>query len=282
MKKIVVPTDFSSNAYAALRYVVKLFGDEEVHFYLLHSFADSVSALTSRVDIGKSEKIIDTLYDEANKDGDTLIKRIDGETSNHSHKFEFIVTSMSLVRATNKLIVKHGINMVVMGSKGRTAAEDILLGSNTIQVIKKIKNAPLLVVPREINYTIPAEIAFATDYTDTFPTAGIGPVLDLAKTYQATVHLVHVGEKEMLDAQQKYHLKRIKKALEDCTVKNHWVPKQNSIAKSIEQFVVDERMDVLVMVYRRYNAIARMFREAIVKKIGKSTAVPYLIIPIRD
>ena len=96
MKKILISTDFSNNAYAALFYTVKLFSEEDVQFYLLHSFADSVSALTSRVDIGKSEKLMDKLYDEADKDGKQLIHRINRDCDNKSHNFEFISTSMSL------------------------------------------------------------------------------------------------------------------------------------------------------------------------------------------
>ncbi|HBY66512.1 MAG: hypothetical protein CMC07_10650 [Flavobacteriaceae bacterium] len=281
MKKILIPTDFSNNAYAALFYVVKLFSDEEVQFYLLHSFADSVSALTSRVDIGKSEKVLDNLYDNADEEGTKLIHRINLDSGNKSHSFEFISTSMSLVRATNKLIVKYGIDLVVMGTKGRTGAEDVLMGSNTIQVIKKIKNAPLLIVPHEIDFIIPSEIAFATDYKEAFPTAGIAPVLTLAKTYQSTVHLVHIGEKAEMKNEQEQHLKLIKKKLSDCKVKTHWIEKEESIANSIDSFVINEGIDLLVMVYHRYNAIARIFREAVVKKIGKTTSVPYIVIPIK-
>ena len=281
MKKILIPTDFSNNAYAALFYTVKLFSDEDVQFYLLHSFADSVSALTSRVDIGKSEKLMDELYDEADKDGKQLIHRINRDSDNKSHNFEFISTSMSLVRGTNKLIIKYSIDLVVMGTKGRTAAEDVLMGSNTIQVIKKIKNAPLLVVPQEMDYTIPSEIAFATDYNEEFPTLGITPMLALAKIYQSTIHLVHVGEKTTMDNQQQQHLKLIKKALTDCKIKTHWISKEGSIANTIDSFVIDEGIDLLVMVYHRYNAIARIFREAVVKKIGKTTSIPYMVIPIK-
>lgn len=282
MKKILVPTDFSNNAYAALFYTVKLFKDETVQFYLLHSFAESVSALTSRVDIGKSEKVMDKLYDEADKDGKELIHRINLDAENKSHDFEFISTSMSLVRATNKLVIKYGVDLAVMGTKGRTAAEDVLLGSNTISVIKKLKNAPLLVVPREIDFIIPSNIAFATDYNEGFPTAGIAPILDLAKINQSTIHLVHVGEKSALNSQQQENLKRIENSLKNSDTKIHWILKEGSVASSIENFVEDKDMSLLVMVYHRYNAIARIFREAVVKKLGKNISVPYLVIPIRN
>ena len=42
MKKIVIPTDFSDNAFNALKYAVELFEFEESEFFLLHAYADEV------------------------------------------------------------------------------------------------------------------------------------------------------------------------------------------------------------------------------------------------
>lgn len=280
MKHILVPTDFSSNAFTALRYVTKLYGDEPVQFLLLHSFANQVSALTSRVDIGKSEKIMDELYDQSDTEGAEFIERIREDGRNDLHTFEMISTSMSLVRATNKLIEDRGAHLVVMGTKGRTAAEDVLLGSNTIAVVRKIKNAPLLIVPRDIGFLVPTEMAFATDYNEAFPTAGLQPLLELARAHQATLHVVHVGKKTDLQEQQQSHLNGIATALKEVKTQFHWLEQEGSIAKTIDTFVNDEGMDLLAMVYRKRTIIEQWFREAVVKRIGQHTSVPYLVVPL--
>ena len=282
MKNILVPTDFSKNAYAALYYTVKLFSDESIQFYILHSFSDRVSALTSRIDIGKSEKLIDELYDEVDKQGEKLIHQINLDTDNKHTSFEMISTSMSLAKAINKLVVEKGIDLVAMGTKGQTAIEDIFLGSNTVEVIKKIKNAPLLIVPKELDFVIPSEIAFSTDFNEVFPTAGLVPIMSLVKRYQSTLHLLYVGEKSSLNDQQNQHVSIIKKTLKDCNVKTHWVKKEKSVAASINSFVINEGIDILAMVYHKHNIIVQFFREPIVKSIGKTTSTPYLIIPVSN
>ena len=42
MKKIILPTDFSDNAYNAIRYAVQLFKDVETTFYLLHTYTPAI------------------------------------------------------------------------------------------------------------------------------------------------------------------------------------------------------------------------------------------------
>ncbi len=38
MKKIILPTDFSEDAYNAIHYAVQLFNEVETTFYLFHTF----------------------------------------------------------------------------------------------------------------------------------------------------------------------------------------------------------------------------------------------------
>ena len=62
MKKILIPTDFSENASDAFFYAAKVFGGEKVEFIVVYSFENEASNLTSRVDIGKSEYVLDNFF----------------------------------------------------------------------------------------------------------------------------------------------------------------------------------------------------------------------------
>ena len=65
MKKILIPTDFSKNSSDALFYAEKLYGGKSVEFVVVYSFESEVSSLTSRVDIGKSEQVVENHISEA-------------------------------------------------------------------------------------------------------------------------------------------------------------------------------------------------------------------------
>ncbi|MCT8340634.1 universal stress protein [Flavobacteriaceae bacterium TK19130] len=279
MKKILVATDFSDNSYRALLYIVKLLGREPLDCVILHSFSDKLSTLTSRVDIGKSEKLMDELYDEADAEGEKYIKKVKADDQNKHHAFEMISTSMSLTRAINKLVADRGIDLVVMGSTGRTAAQDVFLGSNTIQVLSKLRNAPLLIVPKDISFVIPSHIAFATDFKDSFPAMSLEAILRFAKEHQSLVHVLHVGKTDELDDQQQASKERIRKVLQNVSAEFHWLTKKGSVSETLMTYLDDHDIDMLAMVYHRHNVIVQWFREAVVKKIGKKTTIPYLVIP---
>ena len=42
MRKVVVPTDFSENAFNALQYACQIFKYERSDIYILHAYADEV------------------------------------------------------------------------------------------------------------------------------------------------------------------------------------------------------------------------------------------------
>ena len=105
MKKILIPTDFSENAYAALFYVSKLFSDEALQITILHSFGEEVSKLTSRVDIGRSESIVEKLYRQSDEDGKHVIHQIKLDSPQIAHNYEVISTPAPLSKTINTLVV---------------------------------------------------------------------------------------------------------------------------------------------------------------------------------
>ncbi len=166
MKKILVPTDFSKNAYAALFYVSKLFSDEPLQITILHSFGEEVGKLTSRVDIGRSEQIIEKLYSQSDEDGKQLVHQIKLDSPKIAHNYEVISTPAPLSKTINTLVATDGIDLVVMGSKGRTGAEGLVMGSTTVKITKTLEGCPLLIIPREVDFVVSTSIAFASDYNE--------------------------------------------------------------------------------------------------------------------
>jgi len=282
MKKILVPTDFSKNAYAALFYVTKLFSDEALQITILHSFGDEVDKLTSRVDIGRSESVIEKLYRQSDEDGNQLVHQIKLDSSKVAHNFEVISTPATLSRTINKLVSTEGIDLVVMGSKGRTGAEDVLVGSTTVKITKSLEGCPLLIVPREVDFVIPTDIAFATDYNDFYQLSKLRPIVRLVRQYNSNLHLVHVGTEGELDAKQQQILEKYRNDLTEYDTKFHFIPKKASISKTLHSFIDDSKMDLLALVYHKHAFLKKLFREPVVSRVGKHTHVPTLVIPIKS
>lgn len=282
MKKILVPTDFSKNAYAALFYVSKLFSGEALHFTILHSFGEEMDKLTSRVDIGRSENMIEKLYRQSDEDGHQLVHAIKLDTAKTDHSYEVISTPATLSKAVNKLVATEGIDLVVMGSKGRTGAEDVLVGSTTVKITKALEGCPLLIVPREVDFVVPTSIAFATDYNEFYQLSKLRPIIGLVRQYNSTLHLVHVGAETELNETQQQNLDKFKTDLTEYDTAFHFIPKKENISKSLQDFIDGHKMDMLSLVYHRHAFLKQLFREPVVSRVGKHTHTPTLVIPIKN
>lgn len=279
MKKILVATDFSSNAYAALIYVSKLFKADDIEITLLHSFEDEANRLTSRVDVEKAGKIIDSLKMQFDEDGAALLDEIIADGLSNNHKFRMISTPIGLTTVVNKLVAEEGYNLVVMGSKGRTGVEEMLMGSTTILITKNLQSCPLLIVPREIAFVLPLNIVFATDYMDFFPLSKLKPITQLVRHYRSVIHLLYVGSENDMQEVQLDNLEKFRLDLSEYDTEFHFIPKKDSVSKSIHHFLEDKSMDFLSLVYHKHTFIKQLFREPVVNRVGKHSSIPTLIIP---
>ena len=169
-----------------------------------------------------------------------------------------------------------------MGSKGRTGAEEVLMGSTTIKITKTLEGCPLLIVPREVDFVIPTNIAFATDYNDFYQLSKLRPIVRLVRQYNSNLHVVHVGAEEDLDVLQQQNLEHYKNDLTEYDTEFHFIPKKENISKTLHNFIDGRNMDLLALVYHKHAFLKKLFREPVVSRVGKHTHVPTLVIPIKN
>ncbi len=280
MKKILLPTDFSENASDAFFYAAKLYGSAEVEFIVIYSFENEASNLTSRIDIGKSEKVLEKLYDDSNKEGTRFLEAIKQKLGETQSTFRFISTGMGIFRAVNKLIEEEGIELTVMGTKGRTADENILMGSTTSKMINKIKGSSLLIVPSIFKFEAPLSIGFATDFSSLVHLQEIASVRELLKNFNATLEVLYVGQEEKLSEQQLKIRSAFKNNLDQFKVHFYYLKTQESISKTLANHTLENRLDLLILANRKHNIINKIFREPVIKRVGNKMEIPYLLLPI--
>jgi len=277
MKKIIVPTDFSRNAYWALYYVSKLYADETVEIILLHSFENSPGRSNNKEGSENKESL--SVPEQVEKNGRQLLEKIKQDTEKESHSFRFQSTSDNLIKTINRIIADEGVDLVALGSRGLTGFELALMGSTAEKITERISGCPLLIVPREVNFMVPSNIAFSTDYNDFLPISGLRPISRLVRHYNSTIQLVHVGEKADLSARQKENFERFLNDLSEYDIQLHFIPKAGSISDTLNQFVENKQIDILSLVYHKHAFIKALFREPVVNKMGKHAHVPTLVIP---
>ncbi len=158
MKRILVPTDFSNNAYNALYYATRLFKNDACQFYILNTCDVEIPVLTSIIDTTHGDE---QLRKESKEKLTETFHSIVRDTEDFNHFFETISTTKKLPEVIEETVMNKGIDLIVMGTKGATGAKGFFMGSNTSNIIQKIKCCPVLAVPDEFNFEKSSENTLA-------------------------------------------------------------------------------------------------------------------------
>ncbi|WP_299124352.1 universal stress protein [uncultured Winogradskyella sp.] len=273
-RSILIPTDFSDNAWNAIVYALKLYANEECTFYFLHSWAISRSTVRSYI----TTHYVDSLEGDALKELTELKEMAENANVNANHNFEILLSKENLIKAISTAIKKHNIDLVVMGTKGATKAQEFFFGSNTVDVIKKMKLCPILVVPDDFDFVEPKQIAFPTDFTR-FYGEELLPLKLMSELFNSKIRVVHINEKSSLSKTQDYNFSMLQVYLEDQPHSFHWMPDYADKAVEINDFIDELDVNILAMINYEHSLIERIVNEPIVAKIGYHPVIPFLVIP---
>lgn len=280
MKNILIPTDFSENAWNAVRYALVLFKNEDCVFHLLNAYIPAIANsrfMATTIDGGIVENTAKTY---SKKGLQKLKKRISENFSNPKHSFKSISSFSFLVDEIKETIVALNVDLIVTGTKGASGIEEVFMGSNTVRIIKSIKNCPVLAVPQYFEFTAPNEIAFATDFNRFYTKSELKPMLDLASAFNATIRIVHVQyEIKALTELQQFNLSMLRKYLIDVEHYVHTISELNSISQTLEVFAKELDIHLLAMLNYQHSYMEKITREPVVKRLAFHTQIPLLVIP---
>ncbi|WP_458629124.1 universal stress protein [Winogradskyella sp. PC D3.3] len=271
---ILLPTDYSENAMSAIDYALNLYKNQTCTFYLLHTWAFTDTGSRTYI----TSTYLDQLKEESKNRLEEIKTQLKTENSETNHKFESIHSTESLLPTIKKAIKDHKINLVIMGTKGATGAKEFFYGSNTVNIIQKIRLCPVLVVPNEHPFVKPEQIAFPTDF-NRFYGEELLPLKQLTKLYNSRIRIVHINESKTLSDKQNYNLAMLKAYLEDYQTSVHWMPDFETKEQAINDFIKEFNIDILVMVNYKHSFIENITKEPVINKIGFHCIVPFLVIP---
>ena len=184
IKQILVPTDFSENAQHALDYAVALAKECSATIHLLHT------------------PVVPTylLMDLSYSPGPEAVTRIlnDSQDSLDAQAKEVAAAGVQLFTAIREGTVhevirdyakEHDVDLVVVGTHGRSGVSKLMYGSVTERVIKTV-HTPIIVVPPGIDAKPPTAIAVAYDFSGPSKrAAGIAQAIHCVEP--GPLHIVH-------------------------------------------------------------------------------------------
>lgn len=200
LKNILYPTDFSQPSELALPFATSVARRYGATIHALHVLTPVVTP-----ESGMSGIAIEAEVENASRfmrDLDSQLVGLDHQTS--------IRSAVSVWEAVVKAIVDHSIDLIVVGTHGRSGISRLLLGSVAEEIFRR-SPCPVMTVGPAVQTSAHAggrfhRILFATDYSRA--SAAAAPyAVSLVENNEARLVLVHVARPiEKQKADQKYEL----------------------------------------------------------------------------
>lgn len=278
MKKILLPTDFSDNAWNAIFTAVKLYTNVECRFYLLHGYEPNALNMLGRKGQRRLGIIYDSLSEYSRQELDKVMAYLKENHHNQKHSFETVSISDTLEEAVQQVLAEKDIDLICMGTQGATGAKQIFMGSNTVKTLKKISGCPILVVPEDYNFQSLKSLAFPTDFSKKYEKHQLLPMTELASLWKTDIQVVHVALEFALNDQQLINQKLLKERLDDLAVTFYNIEFEANVARTLEKFITDTRVEMMALVRYQHSFWEKIIGEPVVQKMTFHTKVPLLVL----
>ncbi|MDQ3394892.1 MAG: universal stress protein [Bacteroidota bacterium] len=191
MKKILVPTDFSDLANHALDLAVAIASKEASEILLINVIEYPASPTFNVMGINAVNNV-DNIYIVE------IIERVKDQLEKTKKNVKFqnvhITTEVKVgntFRSITEDVKKHGVELVVMGTKGTSGIEGSLIGSNTEKVVRTAK-CPVLTIKNPVNLNTIKDIVFATNLSEEQEDLVV-ELKKLQALFGATIHVVKIN-----------------------------------------------------------------------------------------
>ena len=279
MKNILLPTDFSENAWNATQYALELFKEDNCEFHLLNTYTPAIVHSRFMAVNAEGRLLEDTLHSASENGLKMVLDRLKRTSTNPNHRFNKVSSFSLLTEEIREAVTKFNIDLIVTGTLGASGLSEVFLGSNTVRIIKASRECPVIAVPHTYKFNKPGQIALVTDLKRNFDAAIIEPLKQIAKHLGACIRIMHIREEKQLDKYQRSNLNILKEYLADVPTTVHWMPCFSSKSVVIQTFLEEFGIDLLAMVHYKHGFLEQLTREPVIKKMAFHTQIPLLTIP---
>lgn len=159
MKTILVPVDFSTPSENALKVAASLAKKNHAEIIVLHVMEIAEPLMGTEQYYMGDQKMVFFLKLAQQKFAGFLDKEfLEGI------KVTDLIEVGSTAHGIAHMVEKHPVDLIVMGSKGSSGLEEMLIGSNTEKVVRN-SEVPVLVIKNDIQEFHVRKVVFASDFS---------------------------------------------------------------------------------------------------------------------
>ncbi len=259
MRKVLVPTDFSETSLNAATYATKLMtGIYGVNLLLYHVYEKPVHAAAAEDEL---KKLKTSLFDIGIVKTQVLSEQGD----------DFAACLEEYVRENKP-------DLIIMGITGKSKIAQTLIGSNTLNIVKK-NVCPVLIVPPAAKFTRLKNIALASDFIHAPSLAIAGVIKNMLSDHFARLHIVNVNPTHHVSITEAYEKVRneMDTLFKGYEHEFHFIGLYD-LPETLNMFVKDHNIDMIITLPRDHSWPGTLLGQSNTKKMGYQSSVPVLAI----
>lgn len=281
MKKILVPTDFSSCASNALNFAVQTAKIFPLEVNLLHVI--DISDRIFAEDVELIQESHSTMLIEAQMQLDQIKASI---LESEGVTIRTFLREGDVDDHIMQLCEEKEIDLIVMGTFGINGLQDRIWGSKTAGLTGKT-NIPVMVVPYEYDWKKPGKALLATNSFEEDDNVLL-QLSQLLELYQLMLHVVVFTDEDKADAvlfmensrNIEVYGEKLKQRLNNTTiVTNHL--SGHTFEDTLQDYISENDIDLVAMITYQRSVWDRVFKPSTTRRMSYHTSVPLLVIPAR-
>ena len=275
MKKILVPIDFSKPSEYAAKMAAKIAKKTSASITLIHLIELPSEAVnmdfSSRFSIPESMLYLRKIKEK--------ILKFKNNFFTEDMKVDYFIKLNNPFDGIRKYADKIDADLIIMGSKGHSKFEEIIIGSNTEKIVRSSK-IPVIVVKRDSKKFSLKNLVFASNFKKDNKEVFI-KFLDFANIFNSKIHLLRVNtpsqfentfeaKQKMKDFIKEYNLLKYSINIYDDT----------SIEKGIINFSREKKVDLIALSTHGRSGISHLFSRSVAKSLSEIALKPIFTVKI--
>lgn len=285
MKNILFPTDFSQTATNAFVYALEIAKGYKANICVLHNYDPLIISSLHAGDPDIVSNIYEKfLHSEEEKFQNYLeiLTQISYERKAQNVSLKPLFLQGELTELVADVTQREQIGLVVMGTNGASSLNKKVWGSNTLNVMKHI-SIPILGVPAQATVLPSNTTSITYGITTLFKETDMVLLADILKLAENSDRQIKIKLLHILDAQSSHEFQMKEKASEWQKYFNSphlefVFKKSDNKQKAIEDFVIQEGINLLIMAKRNMDFFEKIFRSSLSEKLVTSFNIPVLVV----
>lgn len=276
VKKLLIPVDFSEYSNKAIEYACQLCKIAKHDLVLMHVFTTHSNIYHNATE---NSSLADPRVAIANQEMQILIAEL--AQNEPDILANSILADGNLFEEIDKLIASNTYDAIIMGTKGSSGLDSLLIGSNMFDVFLNT-DIPVLAIPLHEKKYKTEKIGLLCNFKE-----GEIAVLKQAtalygKTFELT--LIHINSSndsiKNIDAKFGQFIDRIiaETGIDNISYiiksQSFFVQYKEDISSAIDSVIADELLDVLLVTKSKKGFLRKIVEENIVKKMAYQIQIP--------